>query len=129
MREPGVEVDRLASSVIDAAIEVHQVLGAGLLETTYEQALAIELELRGIDFKQQEPIALKYKSRAVGNARLDFLVGGLLVVELKAVDTLLPIHHAQVINYLKATGCELGLLINFNVPLLRDGLKRVVLTN
>lgn len=128
MNEPSAEVNRMAAEVVDAALEVHRILGAGFLESTYEQALAIELELRGIPFKVQEPISLNYKGRPVGQARLDLLVGDLLVVELKAVDALLPVHHAQVINYLKATGCQRGLLINFNVPLLKDGINRVVLT-
>ena len=128
MGEPSAEVDRLAGLVVDAALEVHRVLGPGFLESTYEAALAIEFGLRGIAFEQQKPIRLNYKGRPVGEARLDLLVDGLLIVELKAVDSLQPIHQAQVINYLKATGCELGLLINFNVTLLKDGLKRVVLT-
>ncbi|MEM6798349.1 MAG: GxxExxY protein [Planctomycetota bacterium] len=128
MPEPAPEVDRLASDVVDAAMEVHRHLGPGFLESTYEAALAIELGLRNVLFKQQRAIDLDYKGHAVGSARLDLLVGGLLVVELKAVDALLPIHKAQVINYLKATGCELGLLINFNVALLKDGLQRIVLT-
>lgn len=128
MQEPSAELDRLASAVINAALEVHKILGAGFLESTYEQALAIEFRLRGTEFEEQKPISLEYKNCPVGQTRLDFLVRGMLVVELKAVDTLLPVHHAQVSNYLKATGCQLGLLINFNVPLLRDGLKRIVLT-
>lgn len=128
MKEPSEEVNKLATEVVDAAVEVHRILGAGFLESTYEQALAIELELRGISFEIQKPISLNYKGRPVGQTRLDLLVGDQLVVELKAVDMLLPVHHAQVINYLKATQCQLGLLINFNVPLLKDGINRIVLT-
>lgn len=128
MNEPSEKVDALAKAVLDAVLEVHRALRAGCLESVYEKALAIELELRGISFEQQAPITLTYKGRIVGDARLDFLVGGLLVVEFKAVDQLHPIHHAQVMNYLKATGLELGMLINFNVPLLKDGVKRIVLT-
>ena len=109
-------------------MEVHTVLGAGFLEAVYEQALAIELELRGIPFQRQCPIALTYKGLAVGEARLDFLVGDVLIVELKAVENIHPIHHAQVLNYLKATGHQLGLLMNFNVEHMRDGIKRIILT-
>ena len=128
MIEPSQSIDELARAVIGAAMEVHTVLGAGFLEAVYEQALAIELELRGIPFQQQFPIALAYKGLAVGEARLDFLVGGVLIVELKAVENIHPIHHAQVLNYLKATGHQLGLLMNFNVEHMRDGIKRIILT-
>ncbi|MCA9248790.1 MAG: GxxExxY protein [Planctomycetales bacterium] len=128
MNEPSKEVDELARFVIGAAIEVHQVLGAGFLESVYENALAIELKLRKIEFERQCPVHLEYKGKAVGEARLDFLVGKRLIVELKAVDDIAPIHHAQVINYLRATKLELGLLINFNVPLLKQGIHRIVLT-
>ncbi|NOY30122.1 MAG: GxxExxY protein [Planctomycetes bacterium] len=114
--------------MIGAAIEVHRILGAGFLESVYEQALAVELAQRGIEFERQKPVELKYKEIVVGDARLDLLVGGQLITELKAVDAIHPIHHAQVINYLKATGFELGLLINFNVEQLRTGIKRIVLT-
>lgn len=109
-------------------MEVHRTLGAGFLESVYEKALAIELNLRGIPFEQQAPVSLNYKGRPVGKAKLDLLVGNRLVVELKAVEDFHPVHQAQVINYLKASGLELGLLINFNVPLLKDGIKRIVLT-
>jgi GxxExxY protein len=94
----------------------------------YQQALAVELELRGVAFVQQSPVSIDYKKHDVGQARLDFLVANSLVVELKVVDNLAPIHTAQVISYLKATGCKLGLLINFNNVVLRDGIKRVILS-
>lgn len=103
-------------------------LGPGYLESVYEEALAVELELRGIAFARQVGMAVNYKGKMVGEGRLDFLVGRDLVVELKAVEALAPIHHAQVISYLKATGHSLGLLINFNVRVLKDGLQRIVLT-
>jgi len=124
---PGVEVDRLARAVIGAAIEVHRVLGPGYLESVYEEALAAEFPLRAIPHARQVPFSVDYKGNPVGEGRLNFLVGGLLVVEIKAVDALAPIHTAQVLSYLKATGLHLALLINFNVPVLRDGIKRVVL--
>jgi GxxExxY protein len=126
--EPSQSIDGLARAVIGAAMEVHTVLGAGFLEAVYEQALAIELEQRGIPFQRQFPIALTYKGIAIGEARLDFLIGGALIVELKAVEAIHPIHHAQVLNYLKATGHQLGLLMNFNVEHMRDGVKSIILT-
>lgn len=90
--------------------------------------MAIEFELRGIPFERQKPIKLIYKNRTVGDARLDFLVGGELVVELKAIEIVHPIHPAKVINYLKLTGLDLGLIINFHVEQLKDGIKRIVAT-
>ena len=126
--EPASEVDRLAYGVIGAAIEVHRQLGPGFLESVYEEALCIELELRGIPFVRQQPIAVSYKGRPVGEARLDLLVGDTLIVELKAVDAVFGVHTAQVLSYLKATGHRLALLINFNVPVLKHGIHRVVLT-
>lgn len=128
MREPSEEVDRLAYEVIGAAIEVHDHLGPGYLETVYEEALAVELGLRELPFERQKLFNLNYKGHAVGENRLDFLVDGALVVELKAVESFAPIHKAQTISYLKATGLDLGLLINFNVRVLKKGLKRVVST-
>jgi len=124
--EPSEELDRLSYEVIGAAIEVHRHLGPGFLESTYQKALQIELRLRGIPAEPQHPVALQYKGEAVGEGFLDPLVGGCLVVELKAVEALAPIHKAQVISYLKATGLRLALLINFNVSVLKDGIKRVI---
>ena len=101
-------------------------MGPGFLESVYEGALAIELNLRNVPFERQSKIALQYKGQAVGEGRLDFLVGGCLVVELKAVDLLNPIHCAQVISDLKVLKVPLGLLINFNEPILKTGIKRSV---
>ncbi|MGB4861397.1 MAG: GxxExxY protein [Tepidiformaceae bacterium] len=127
MDEPDQRTDALATAVIGAAIEVHRSLGAGYLESVYEQAMAIEFAIRGIDFARQPIFEVNYKGEPVGQDRLDFLVGGLLVVELKAVTELAPIHTAQVISYLKATGLKLGLLINFNVQVLsKGGIKRII---
>jgi len=128
MNEPSPFFDELAHAVIGAAIEVHLILGPGYLEKTYEEALAIEFGLCEISFSRQHPIGLSYKGHVIGEGRLDFLIGGELVVELKTVEYVAEIHKAQVISYLKATGLTLGLLINFHVPLLRDGIKRVVLS-
>ncbi len=121
------EVEKLAHAVIGAAIEVHRVLGPGLVEGVYEEALCIELTLRGIPFARQPVVIVSYKGRAVGESRLDLLVGNVLVVELKSVEALLPVHKAQLVAYLKITNNKLGLLINFNVPYLKEGLKRVIL--
>ncbi len=128
MEEPSKELDLLAHEVIGAAIEVHRLIGPGYLESVYEEALSVELNLRNIPFTRQVIINVNYKDHAVGEGRLDFLVGGKLVVELKAVDMLAPIHTAQVLSYLKATGKLLGLLINFNTPILKSGLKRIINT-
>jgi GxxExxY protein len=126
-RYTGDELDILARLTIGAAIEVHRTLGPGFLESVYEEALGIELGLRNIPFARQVPISVPYKGRVVGESRLDILVADVLVVELKAVDALAPIHSAQLISYLKATGHKLGLLINFNVPILKEDIKRLVL--
>ncbi len=127
--EPGRHVDELAHRVIGAAIEIHRHLGPGFLERVYEDALAIEFELRGIPHERQKRIIVSYKERMIGEGQLDFLVAEALVVELKAVDALAAIHKAQVLSYLKTTRLSLGLLINFNVPILKDGLQRVVLSH
>jgi len=128
MREPSQRVDELARQVIGAAIEVHRILGHGFLESVYEEALAIEFDLRDIPSERQKSIVVEYKTKIAGDSRLDYLVGEELIVELKAVETVHPIHTAKVISYLKMTNLELGLIINFNVPQLRDGIKRIVLT-
>jgi GxxExxY protein len=122
------EIERLAHQVIGAAIEVRRTLGPGFLESSYEAALAIEFELHSIPCERQPRIKVMYKNRVVGRKRLDFLVGHHLVVELKAVETLLPVHTAQVLSYLRATHNPLGLLINFNVPVLKQGIRRIILT-
>lgn len=126
--EPSRELDQLAHEVIGAAIEVHQDLGPGFPESVYEEALAVELGLRGIPFRRQVGVNVRYKGQTVGRGTIDLLVDDVLVVELKANAEIAPVHQAQVISYLKATGIPLGLLINFHVALLRDGIKRIVLT-
>jgi GxxExxY protein len=128
MREPSKRVDDLARQVIGAAIEVHRILGPGFLESVYEEALAIEFALRDIPFERQKPIVLVYKDKPVGDSRLDFLVGQELVVELKAIEIVHPIHPAKVIKYVRITGLDLGLIINFHVEQLKDGIKRIVVT-
>src|SRR5688500_6293622 len=107
-------------------MEVHTTRGPGFLESTYEQALAVELQHRGIPFTRQTAMEIAYKGVNVGAKRIDFLVDGCLVVELKAVDSVLPIHMAQLRSYLVAMGLDLGLLVNFNAVHLRTGIRRVV---
>jgi GxxExxY protein len=122
------ERDPLTGAVIAAAIEVHRILGPGLLESIYQRALCHEMMLRNMSFESQKPVAVNYKGIDLGeDLRLDIIVPGRLVVELKAVEKLLPIHEAQLMTYLKLTGLHTGLLINFNVCLLKDGIKRIVL--
>ena len=128
MQEPTQRVNDLAHQVIGAAIEVHRILGPGFLESVYEEAMAVELNMRGIPYERQKPIMLEFKGKVVGDSRLDFLVAQELVVELKAVEAIHPIYPAKVIHYLKMSGLQLGLIINFHVVLLRDGIKRIVLS-
>ncbi len=128
MREPDKLLDDLARVVVDAALEVHRELGPGFVESVYEEALAVELGLRGVAFERQCVVSVSYKGQSVGEGRIDLMVGGALIVELKAVEKLLPVHKAQVISYLKARNSTLALLINFNERLLRDGIQRVVLS-
>ncbi|MEY3402052.1 MAG: hypothetical protein RLZZ86_1667 [Cyanobacteriota bacterium] len=129
MRRFGDEVERLAYAVIGAAIEVHRVLGAGFLERVYHEALVTEFRLRGIPHQSKHLVAVNYKGYPIGEGELDFLVGDSIIVELKAVEKLSPIHEAQVISYLKMTNCPLGLLINFNVTMLKEGIKRIILSS
>lgn len=120
--------DQISYEIIGAAIEVHKHLGPGLLESAYEECLAKELCLRDIPFQRQKPLPISYKGTDVDVAyRLDMFVADKVLVELKAVDSILPIHEAQVLTYLWLSGCRLGLLINFNVPVVRDGIRRLVL--
>lgn len=114
-------------AVIGAAMEVHRVMGPGFLEAVYQNCLAQELRMRGIPFHPKKPVPVTYKGYQVGRGQLDFLVNDVLIVELKAVEKLAPIHEAQVISYLKMTKLPLALLINFNVPLLKDGIRRIIL--
>jgi GxxExxY protein len=121
-------LNELSFAVIGAALEVHRTLGPGFLEAVYEEALCVELQLRGIPYARQAAVTLSYKGRPIGEGRVDLLVGGALIVELKAVEALVPVHIAQVLSYLRATDHRLGLLINFNVPSLKQGIKRVAFT-
>ncbi len=122
-----VQLNRITETVIGAAIEVHRFLGPGLLESAYERCLAFELAGSGLQVESQKPLPVVYKDVHLDcGYRLDLLVEDKVIVELKAVDELAPIHQAQLLSYLKLSGCKVGLLINFNVPLLKDGIRRVV---
>lgn len=120
--------DALTGKIIGAAIEVHRVLGPGLLESAYEECLCHELHLAGIAFMRQQPLPVVYKGiRLDCGYRLDVVVEGKVILELKTVDRLLPIHEAQILTYLRLTTIHTGLILNFNVPTLRQGIKRMVL--
>src|SRR5271155_2214544 len=117
----------LTHEIIGAAIEVHRMLSPGLLESAYEECLARELTLRNIRFERQKPLPLVYKDvKLECGYRMDLFADGQVVVELKAVDVLAPIHDAIVLTYLRLSGCKIGLSINFNVPVLKDGIRRLV---
>ncbi len=118
----------MSYGVIGAAMEVHRVLGAGFLESVYADALAIELEHRQIKFEREVEVSVNYKGRKVGTGRMDLVIDDTIIIELKAVENLRPVHDAQVISYLKMTGYPLGLLVNFNVPLLKEGIRRLILS-
>ena len=119
-------LEDLVRSVIGAAIEVHRALGPGYLESIYEQALAIELAHQRIPFQSQALIDVRYRGQRLGEGRVDLLIDRRLVLELKTVESLQPIHRAQLMSYLKATDLRLGLLINFNSVLLKDGIERII---
>ena len=121
------EINRLTEIIIGAAIEVHRNLGPGLLESAYEACLEFELKGRGLKVERQAELPLRYKEVYLDcGYRLDLLVNGVVIVEVKAINEIAPIHHAQVTSYLKLSGCRVGLLINFNILLLKDGIKRIV---
>jgi GxxExxY protein len=121
------ELNRLSNEIIGAAIEVHRNLGPGLLESAYESCLSWELRQCGFDVENQVPVPIRYKGITLDEGyRIDLLVEGKLVLELKSIDKVQPIHTAQVLTYLKMTGLKMALILNFNVLLMRSGIKRVV---
>jgi GxxExxY protein len=123
-----LEVNQLTEKIIGAAMEVHRALGPGLLESAYEECLCYELGLLGIRYERQKVLPVVYKDHIVNTAyRLDLVVENQVVVELKAIDDILPIHDAQLITYLKLGGWKVGLIINFNVAVLKNGIHRKVL--
>lgn len=121
-------LNRITESIIGAAIQIHRALGPGLLESAYESCMTFELaEQYGRKVERQKPLPVVYRGVSLDcGYRLDLFVDDLVIVELKAVDKLLAIHEAQMLSYLKLSGCKVGLLINFNVKILRNGIKRVV---
>ena len=120
-------LNTITHKIIGGAIEVHRALGPGLLESAYEACLAFELAERGLKIEQQKPLPVVYKDVQLEcGYRLDLLVEDAVIVELKSVSELAPIHKAQVISYLRLSGCKVGLLINFNVEVLKDGVRRLV---
>ena len=122
------EVDRVATGIVDCALRVHRELGPGLLENVYEACLESELWERRLDVKRQLLLPVVYKGRRLEAAyRVDLLVDGSVIVEIKSVDQVLPVHCSQILSYLRLSHCRVGLLINFKVPLLRDGIRRFAL--
>lgn len=122
-----MEMEDLSRALVDAAFKVHQALGPGLLESVYEACLRVELDKRGISFETQTPVQLIYEGLKVDpGLRLDFLVEKSIILELKSVEKLLPIHHSQLLTYLKLTNLRLGLLINFNVAMFKQGIVRII---
>ena len=121
------DINELTREVIGAAIEIHKILGPGLLESAYEECLCREFELRKLPCERQKELPIEYKGVKLDcGYRLDIVVAKSLILELKACERLEPIHEAQLLTYLKLTGIKVGLLINFNVPVLKDGIKRMV---
>jgi GxxExxY protein len=122
------EVNEVARKVVDAAYAVHKALGPGLLEGVYELCLAHEVTKKGLTAERQVNLPIDYAGvRLESGLRIDMLVGQRVIVEIKAVETILPVHKAQLLTYLKLSGYRLGLLINFNVPLIKDGISRMIL--
>lgn len=121
-------LNQITQAIIGAAMEVHRALGPGLLESAYQECLCRELTVRGIAYERERPIPLEYKgTRLECGYRLDILVASEVVVEVKSVETIAPVHEAQLITYLRLGGWKVGLLINFNVPILKQGIHRRVL--
>jgi GxxExxY protein len=122
-----IDMNELSSTIIGGAIEVHKALGPGLLESAYEECLCHELELKGLFFERQKRLPLRYKGKDLDcGYRLDMVVGEVVILELKSCEKIDPIHKAQLLTYLKLSGLKLGLILNFNVPMMRDGIVRIV---
>ena len=123
-----LEEEALSGQVLAAAIEVHRALGPGLLESVYEECLALELLDREIPFQRQVPLPISFKGRTVEcGFRMDLVVSRRIVIELKSVEKMQPVHEAQLLTYMKLAGLRVGFLLNFNVPVLKDGIRRRVL--
>ncbi|MEW5945484.1 MAG: GxxExxY protein [bacterium] len=127
MAEFKTNEDELSYQIVGAAIEVHKTLGPGLLESAYEVCLCRELELKKLRFEKQVPLPVEYKGLSLDcGYRMDIVVEDLVIIELKTVDKIIPIHDAQLLTYLKLSGKKLGMILNFNVPIMKDGIKRIV---
>jgi GxxExxY protein len=123
-----VEIERVATQIVDAAFKIHEKLGPGLLESAYQVVMIYELKKRGLRVQMEVPLPVMYEEVHLdAGYRLDLIVNECVIVELKAVERVLPVHQAQLLTYLKLTGYRLGILINFNTKLIKDGIKRVVL--
>ena len=121
-----MDLNQLTGEIIGAAIEVHKTLGPGLLESAYEECFCRELELKKIPYERQKELPIEYKGvRLNCGYRLDVIVSNKVILEIKSCESILPIHEAQLLTYLKLTGIKIGILINFNVPMLKDGIKRI----
>lgn len=121
------DLETLIHDTIGCCIAVHRALGPGLLETIYSRAICLELSAAGIAFEREKTYAVMYRGELLCEQRLDFVVGGEIVLEIKSVEHLVPLHHSQLLNYMRVAHLRVGLLMNFNVVVLRDGLKRKVL--
>jgi GxxExxY protein len=121
------ETEALLQRIIGCALQVHRQLGPGFLESVYTEALCIELEVQGLPFERERSVVVTYRDRKILGQRVDLIVGGAVIVEVKAVARLDPLFQAKLISYLRTTGFRAGLLVNFNSELLKDGLKRIVL--
>jgi GxxExxY protein len=124
---PTAEEDRVAAAVVDAGFQVHRALGPGLLESAYEECLAFELADRGLSVRRQAPMPIVYKSvKLEAGYRIDLVVQSLIVIEVKAIEQIQRIHQAQVMTYLRLSGCRVGFLMNFTVPVFKNGVRRIV---
>jgi GxxExxY protein len=122
-----MDINQLSNKIIGAAIEVHKTLGPGLLESTYEECLYHELDLRGLSYERQKPLPVYYKGKKLDcGYRLDIVVNEGIILELKSCESIEPIHKAQLLTYLKLSGLKLGLILNFNTPMMKDGIVRIV---
>ena len=121
------ETELLVEKILACALAVHRELGPGFLESIYQRALCLELEAQGLPFEREKPLVVMYRGQGIPGQRVDLLAGGVVIVEVKAVTALEPVHLAQVLSYLKTTGLRVGLLLNFREALLRNGIRRVVL--
>ncbi len=122
-----MQINELSSKIIGVAIEVHKALGPGLLESVYEECMCHEFSLRDLSFERQKPVTVAYKGKRLDcGYRLDIVVENAIILELKSCEKIEPIHKAQLLTYLKLSGLNLGLLLNFNVSVMRDGIVRIV---